>query len=154
MILVTLGTQKQDFSRLLKYIEESNIKDEIIVQAGYTKFNSNKMKIFDFINYDDMERYIEKADLIITHAGTGSVLTPLKMGKKVIVCSRLSKYGEHVDNHQKQLTEVLKEAGYILELDENNKLNDLIHDLNDFKPKKYISNNNEFIKKLKDEIER
>ena len=154
MILVTLGTQKQDFSRLLKYIEESNIKDEIIVQAGYTKFNSNKMKIFDFINYDDMERYIEKADLIITHAGTGSVLTPLKMGKKVIVCSRLSKYGEHVDNHQKQLTEVLKEAGYILELDENNKLNDLIHDLNDFKPKKYISNNTEFIKKLKDEIER
>ena len=154
MILVTLGTQKQDFSRLLKYIEESNIIDEIIVPAGYTKFNSNKMKIFDFINYDDMERYIEKADLIITHAGTGSVLTPLKMGKKVIVCSRLSKYGEHVDNHQKQLTEVLKEAGYILELDENNKLNDLIHDLNDFKPKKYISNNTEFIKKLKDEIER
>ena len=43
MILVTLGTQKQDFSRLLKYIEESNIKDEIIVQAGYTKFKSKKM---------------------------------------------------------------------------------------------------------------
>ena len=42
MILVTLGTQKQDFSRLLKYIEESNIKDEIIVQAGYTKFKSKK----------------------------------------------------------------------------------------------------------------
>ena len=45
MILVTLGTQKQDFSRLLQYIEDSKIKDEIIVQAGYTKFKSEKMKM-------------------------------------------------------------------------------------------------------------
>ena len=45
MILVTLGTQKQQFTRLLEYIENSNIKEEIIVQAGFTKFNSKKMKI-------------------------------------------------------------------------------------------------------------
>ena len=48
MILVTLGTQKQQFTRLLEYIEKSNINDEIIVQAGFTKFESKKMKIFDF----------------------------------------------------------------------------------------------------------
>ena len=153
MILVTLGTQKQDFSRLLKYIEESSINDEIIVQAGYTKFNSKKMKIFDFISYEEMNEYIKKADLIITHSGTGSVLTPLKLGKKVIVCSRLSKYGEHVDDHQTQLTEVLKDAGYILELDENIKLDDLIKNIDKFKPIKYKSNNDEFIRKLKNEID-
>ncbi len=153
MILVTLGTQKQDFSRLLKYIEESNIKDEIIVQAGYTKFESKKMKIFDFISYEKMEEYIKKADLIITHAGTGSVLTPLKYGKKVIVCSRLSKYGEHVDDHQQQLTEVLSEAGYVLELNENNKLDDLLKKIKTFKPQKYESNNDKFIENLKKEID-
>lgn len=153
MILVTLGTQKQDFSRLLKYIEESSINDEIIVQAGYTKFNSKKMKIFDFISYEEMNEYIKKADLIITHSGTGSVLTPLKLGKKVIVCSRLSKYGEHVDDHQTQLTEVLKDAGYILELDENVKLDDLIKNIDKFKPIKYKSNNDEFIRRLKNEID-
>ena len=48
MILVTLGTQKEPFKRLLDMIEESNVEDEIIVQAGHTKYNSNKMKIFDF----------------------------------------------------------------------------------------------------------
>lgn len=153
MILVTLGTQKQAFSRLLKYIEESSINDEIIVQAGYTKFNSKKMKIFDFISYEEMNEYIKKADLIITHSGTGSVLTPLKLGKKVIVCSRLSKYGEHVDDHQTQLTEVLVEAGYVLELNENNRLDDLLKKIKTFKPQKYESNNDKFIEKLKKEID-
>ena len=78
MILVTLGTQQQQFTRLLDYIENSKIKDEIIVQAGHTKYNSMKMKIFDFIDYDKMNEYVETADLIITHGGTGSITGPLK----------------------------------------------------------------------------
>ncbi len=154
MILVTLGTQKEQFTRLLDYIENSSITDEIIVQAGHTKYNSKKMKIFEFIPYEEMEKYIEKADLIITHSGTGSVLTPLKKGKKVIVCSRLKKYDEHVDDHQQQLTEVLSDAGYILELNENNSLDQLYKNIDKFNPKKYISNTNNFIKKLKNEIDK
>ena len=45
LILVTLGTQAEPFTRLLDAIEKSNIKDEIIVQAGNTPYTSNKMKI-------------------------------------------------------------------------------------------------------------
>jgi len=153
MILVTLGTQKQDFSRLLQYIEDSKIKDEIIVQAGHTKFESKKMKIFDFIPYDEMKKYIDKADVVITHSGTGSVLTPLKADKKVIVCARLSKYGEHVDDHQKQLVEIFKDEGYVLELTEDNSLDDLMKEVKTFKPKKYVSNTEEFSDKLKNAIE-
>lgn len=153
MILVTLGTQKEQFTRLLDYIENSNIKDEIIVQAGYTKYNSKKMKIFDFIPYDKMNEYIEKADLVITHAGTGSILMPLKKGKKVIACSRLSKNDEHVDDHQLQIVEVFKEEGYILELNDANNLDELIKNIGKFKPKKYKSNSDNFINNLKKEID-
>lgn len=154
MILVTLGTQKESFKRLLQYIEDSKIKEEIIVQAGYTKFNSNKMKLFDFISYEEMEKYVDKCDLVITHAGTGSIVGPLKKDKKVIACARLSKYGEHVDDHQLQLVEVFKEAGYILELNEDIKLDDLYKNIKNFKPKKFISNKDNFIKKLKEEIDK
>ena len=153
MILVTLGTQKEQFTRLLDYIENSNIKDEIVVQAGHTKYKSKKMKIFDFIPYEEMNKYIDKADVIITHSGTGSVLMPLKKGKKVIVCARLEKYGEHVDDHQKQLVEIFKDEGYVLELDENNSLDDLMRNLKKFNPKKYESNTDKFILKLKNKIE-
>ena len=152
MILVTLGTQKEPFTRLLDYIENSKIKDKIIVQAGHTKYNSKKMEIFDFIPYDKMDEYINEADLIITHSGTGSVLTPLKRGKKIIVCARLSKYDEHVDDHQVELLEVFKEEGYVLELSENNKLDEVYKEVKNFKPKMYTSNTDNFINKLKEEI--
>lgn len=152
MILVTLGTQKEQFTRLLDYIEKSNIKEKIIVQAGHTKYKSKKMEIFDFIPYETMDKYINEADLIITHSGTGSVLTPLKRGKKVIVCARLSKYDEHVDNHQLELLEVFKEEGYVLELSEDNNLDEIYKNIKNFKPRKYLSNTERFIEKLKEEI--
>lgn len=152
MILVTLGTQHQEFKRLLDYIEKSKINDEIIVQAGYTKYNSKKMKIFDFIDYDKMDEYVKKADLIITHGGTGSITGPLKESKKVIACARLSKYGEHVDNHQTEIVDVFADEKYILKLDENIKLDDLIKKVKSFEPKKFESNTSNFIKKLEKEL--
>lgn len=152
MILVTLGTQKEQFTRLLDYIEKSKIKDKIIVQAGHTKYKSKKMEIIDFIPYEKMDQYIDEADIVITHSGTGSVLMPLKKGKKVIVCARLSKYEEHVDDHQVELLEVFKEEGYVLELSEENNLDEIIDDIKKFKPKKYTSNTENFIEQLKKEI--
>lgn len=152
MILVTLGTQHQDFKRLLDYIENSDIEDEIIVQAGYTQYKSKKMKIFDFIDHDKMNEYVKKANLIITHGGTGSIIEPLKEGKKIIACARLSKYGEHVDNHQTELVDLFSSENYILKLDENINLNELMKKIKTFKPKKFKSNTQEFISKLEDEI--
>ena len=51
MVFLAVGTQKQDFSRLFKLVENSkSLKDEeIIAQAGYTKYTSNKIKIKSFL---------------------------------------------------------------------------------------------------------
>lgn len=152
MTLVTLGTQHQEFTRLLDYIEKSDLKGEIIVQAGYTKYESKRMKIFDFISYDEMEKYIDKSDLVITHAGTGSIVMPLKKDKKVIACARLSKFGEHVDDHQVELVDVFYSEGYILKIDEDTSLNEVLKNIKDFKPKKFVSNTNRFIENLEQEI--
>ena len=152
MTLVTLGTQHQEFTRLLDYIEKSDLKGEIIVQAGYTKYESKRMKIFDFISYDEMEMYIDKCDLVITHAGTGSIVMPLKKGKKVIACARLSKFGEHVDDHQVELVDVFYSEGYILKVDEDTSLNEVLKNIKNFKPKKFVSNTKKFIENLEQEI--
>lgn len=154
MILVTLGTQKQPFTRLLDMIEKSKIKDEIIVQAGHTKYNSQKMKLFEFINYEEMDKLVEKADLIITHGGTGSIVEPLKKGKKIIACPRLKKYGEHVDDHQIQLVDSFSEVGYILKLNENDDIDKLVTKIKKMKMVKFISNTDNFIQNLKEEIDK
>ncbi len=153
MILVTLGTQKQSFNRLLDMIEKSNINDKIIVQAGYTKYKSKKMKMLDFVDYQEMDKLIKQADLIITHGGTGSIVTAIKQGKKVIACPRLKKYGEHVDDHQKQIVDIFSEVGYILKLDENDNLDELVQKIKTKKMIPFKSNTTNFINNLKKEID-
>lgn len=155
MILVTLGTQTQKFYRLLDAIENANIDDEIIVQAGgSSNYKSNRMKIFKFINYDKMAKLIDESDFIITHGGTGSIIMPLQHNKKVIACARLEKYKEHINNHQTEIVSIFADLGYLLEYKDGDDLDDIIKKVKKFKPKKYVSNKENFIKLIKAEIDK
>ncbi|MDO4963603.1 MAG: PssE/Cps14G family polysaccharide biosynthesis glycosyltransferase [bacterium] len=150
MILVTLGTQDKKFDRLLKAIDKQiklgNIKDEVIVQAGYSyNYKTNNMKIFDLIPIDEFDDLIKRCDILITHGGVGSIITGLKNNKKVIAVARLKKYKEHTNNHQLQIIDNFTKEGYILSLDDFNKLGDIIKNIDSFKPKKYKSNSKKFI---------
>lgn len=153
MIFVTLGTQKEPFTRLLDYIENCNTKQKIVVQSGHTVYTSEKMTMLSFISQQQLEEYMKRADIVISHGGTGSILTALKMKKKVIACARLKKYGEHVDDHQKELIDLFRKKKHILELDESTPLDDILAKINDFVPKPYISNTETFIKNITAEIE-
>lgn len=158
MILITLGTQDKPFTRILDAIsrgaQEGIIKDDIIVQAGYTKYTSNNMKIFDYIPYEKFNEYISKADLVITHGGVGSIIAAVKLGKKVIAVARLQKYGEHTNDHQLQVIDKFAKDGYIIDGTDETNLIEYISKAKDFKPKEYISNTDTFIQKLQDEIEK
>lgn len=158
MILVTLGTQDKQFYRLLdavqKQIDNNIIKDEVIVQAGYSSdYKSKDMKIFDLIPMDEFDKLIEECDILITHGGVGSIVTGLKNNKKVIAAARLSKYKEHVNDHQLQIIENFTNSGYILSLDEFDKLDVILKSIKTFKPKKYKSNTTKFINLVKKEID-
>ena len=156
MILVTLGTQDKSFARLLDKIQEQidlgNIKDKVVVQAGYTKYDSKDMEIFDLISRDEFDKMISKCDLLITHGGVGSILTGLKNNKTVIVCPRLAKYKEHMNDHQVQIVNNFSRAGYILKYDEDDDLADILNKAKKFKPKKYKSNTDNMIKIIDDFI--
>ena len=149
MILVTLGTQDKSFHRLLEAIEKQiklgNIKEEVVVQAGNTKFNSNNMKILDFIPYEEFDQLIEQCDILITHGGVGSIITGLKHQKKVIAAARLSKYHEHGNDHQLQIINSFDKKGYILPLHDFDALDEVLKKVKNFKPKKYKSNTKKMI---------
>lgn len=149
MVLVLLGTQNNDFTRLLKAVQENIdnklIEDEVVVQAGFTKFDSKDMKIFDFIDKEKLFELIDKADLIITHGGVGSIIASLKKGKKVIVVPRQKKYGEHVNNHQLQIAKKFEQDGYVKYALELNELGNIILEMKDFKPKKFENNKSKVV---------
>ena len=114
MILVLCGTQKQNFTRIMRLVEPIADKEEIVIQAGHNHYETDKMKLFSFIPADEMSELYEKANLIVTHAGAGSILQGIQHQKKVIAVPRLTKYHEHVNDHQIELASKLEQLGCIL----------------------------------------
>lgn len=157
MILVLLGTHELPFTRLLKEVEklknEGIIDDEIIVQNGNTHYESDVLTLKPFVSYEEMEKLVEQARLIITHAGSGSIISGIKKGKVVIAAPRLEKYGEHNDNHQLELAQVFQEQGHILVWNDGEILGDIYNQALNFVPKPFISKKEKMIKLLKDFIE-
>ena len=158
MILITLGTQDKQFYRLLeavqKQIDNKNIKDRVVVQAGCSSdFKSDDMEIFDLIPLEEFDKLISECDILITHGGVGSIIAGIKNNKKVIAAARLKKYGEHVNDHQLQIVENFTDSGYILSLNNFDELNKVLKNIKKFKPNKFKSNTNNFIKLLKKEID-
>lgn len=119
MVFITLGTQGNQFPRCLQMVEELinkiNPKHEFIAQLGNTKFKSNKIKCLDFVSETDFKELIAKADIVITHAGSGALFSAIKQGKKAIGVARLHKYNEMANDHQTELVRKLAEEGYILD---------------------------------------
>lgn len=153
MIFVMVGTQKQDFSRLFKLIDDSKIlKDEkIIAQSGYTKYISSKIECIPFMSHEELIEYIKKADLIICHGGVGTIFDSLYEEKKILAIPRLSKFKEHKNDHQLEICEELEKEGYIKYLKENDSIDNKLLELKKENLKKYVSNDN-YIHILKKEI--
>lgn len=103
LIFVTVGTHNQQFNRLLievdKIIGEGKIKN-VVAQIGHSTYVPKNYKWFKFLDFEEMIKLQRRSDMIITHAGVGSIMTALDIGKPIIVVPRLPKYNEHVDNHQ------------------------------------------------------
>ena len=113
MIFVTLGSQKFQFNRLLKAVDELDTDEEIFAQIGYSDYKPKNYKYKEFLDREEFATWEEKADIVITHGGTGAIIGAVKKGKKVIAVPRLAKYGEHVDDHQIQLIKQFKNLNLI-----------------------------------------
>ncbi len=149
-IFVTVGTQEQPFSRLFEMIEKVDFPATYVMQTGTVDYCNNKYKTSAYI--EDFAKEISEADIIITHGGVGSILTSLKANKKVIVVPRLAKYGEHVNDHQIEITAEYVNKGLILMAQTVEELNTALNNIDNFKPEKFISNNQNFIEQLEEII--
>ena len=137
MVFITLGTQGNQFQRCLKMVEELidelHPKQEFVAQLGNTKYKSDKIKCLDFVPEAEFKEFIGKADIVITHAGSGALFSAIKQGKKAIAVARLHKYKEMANDHQTELVRKLTEGGYIL--DGTNSIVDAWKRLDSFSPR-------------------
>ena len=156
MILVLLGSQKFKFDRLVneiqRLISEGIINDMVIIQAGATKCNNDLVKSFSFIDTEELEKLYDKAELIITHGGSASIMKGLKKDKRVIAVPRKKQYKESVDDHQEQIIKEFEQKGYLIACYNVYELEEKIKYSKNFKLNNYVSNKSRVIQYLRDYI--
>lgn len=157
MILITLGSQKFQFNRLLKAMDElvkgNMINDNVYAQIGYSDYKPQNYKYTNFLDREKFSETLKKADLVITHGGTGAIIASLKAGKKVIAVPRLARYSEHVDDHQLQLVNQFVEANLIYKCDNCLDLDKIIKKIKNHTFHSYVSNTNNIIKRIDEYIQ-
>ena len=154
MIFVTIGTQTSNFNRLLWEIDHLAVKEKIIVQSPINyNFQNKKIEQNKLLTQAQYDKTLKEARLVITHAGVGSILSALKLHKKIIACPRLSKYGEHINDHQLEIAKYFADKHYILPFYEEDNLSELIKIAQHMHFGAYRSNSKFFLAKLKQEID-
>ena len=159
-VLVTIGSMvEKKFTRLFQIIDElceEGILDgkNIVAQVGFDNYNSKFYKCFDMIADEEFKNIINECDLVIAHAGTGTVISSIKRGKKVIIFPRMAQYDEHYDDHQLELAELFTKQGYVLQARNKEELKKCILGLDDFTPVPFVSNNENMNKLVIDFIEK
>lgn len=141
MILVTVGTQNFSFTRLLKMvdelIDEKVITEYVMAQVGHSSYRPVNFESFDFKPESEMKKLMENANILITHAGVGTITTALQLNKKVIVVPRLSQFGEHVDDHQLEIAEAYHQKDYIALANNKVELSALLKNIVNIKFRQY-----------------
>jgi len=112
MIFVTCGSSPIGFKRLMRALEVLPAS-ELTVQHGPAA-SPPCATAYDFLPFGRVVELMQEADLVISHAGVGSIMCALQAGHVPIVFPRLKRHGETVDDHQLELALALAERGTVL----------------------------------------
>jgi N-acetylglucosaminyldiphosphoundecaprenol N-acetyl-beta-D-mannosaminyltransferase len=102
MIFVTVGSQLP-FDRLCSAIAQwarRNGRKDIFVQHGGSRLDFSPLEAAAFLDPSESRRRIEEASLVVSHAGTGTIIACLRAGVPIVVLPRRASLGETRNDHQ------------------------------------------------------
>ncbi len=101
MIFVTVGTQLP-FDRLIEAIDTMapRLGRPVFAQTSDSRYEPRNIEWKPFIRPLEVDRFFGEAEVIVAHAGIGTILTAQRLGKPVIVFPRRASLGEHRNEHQ------------------------------------------------------
>ena len=133
MILVSVGTQFP-FDRLVRAVDEwaaETGRTDVIAQTGPTEYNPKAIKCFNFINPEKFRELQAAADIMIAHAGMGSILTASEFGKPLVIMARDHKRGEHRNGHQFATAARFRNTPGLYFVEDEKELRDRLSNLNE-----------------------
>lgn len=118
MIFVTVGTNEAPFDRLLHAVDELELDEEVVVQHGASSVRPRYATCIESLPFTDLVDHVEKARVVVTHAGVGSILVARSSGRRPVVIPRLQRFGEAVDDHQLAFARRLDGLGLVALVDD------------------------------------
>lgn len=112
-LFVTLGTiRPYRFDALVDAVLDSGLANqETVWQLGETTRTDLPGRAETQIASAEFDSLAAGADVVITHAGVGTILALLEMGIHPVVVPRRTARGEHVDDHQAQIARLTGDLG-------------------------------------------
>lgn len=138
MIFLTVGTQF-GFDRLVRAVdnamEQGLIQEEIFAQIGPGKYLPQHMNYVDFLEKEIFDQKVRQAEIVISHAGIGSLMLAFDHQKPILIVPRQKKFGEVVNDHQVATARKFEELGHVLAAYDTNDIAEKIRHLKTFIPK-------------------
>jgi len=120
-IFVTVGTELP-FNRLVRAVDEwaglTGRGDQVFAQTGHSEFAPRHIRSSTMLDGRDFRRLFSEADLVIAHAGMGTIISALEAGQPLVVVPRRADLGEHRNDHQRATVDRLVERGLVTAVDE------------------------------------
>jgi beta-1,4-N-acetylglucosaminyltransferase len=147
-VFVTVGTTL--FDDLIKEVDQDKVKDflrgkgftQIVCQIGQGKYVPS---LPNFRTIPSVQQFIDDSDLVISHAGAGTILDVLRSSKKLIVVVNPLL----MNNHQLEIAEALNKNRHLIMCSSPSELLESLQALQGFVPTPLpASNSDKFIKNM------
>ena len=156
MIFVIVGSQKFPFERLIREMDRiagtGILQDDFVAQIGVSSYEPQNMKWYRFMDKENFDHHIEICDLLVTHAGEGSIMTGLLKKRKVVAVPRYEHLGEHVSDHQLEIARALEKQKCIVNVENIADLETVLANLDTYDLQPYESGRETILKTICDFI--
>ncbi len=116
MIFVTVGTQLP-FDRLISTVDAwagRTGRRDILAQIGPSQICPQFIEYRPFFSPPEFSQHFTAAELVIAHAGMGSIISAMSQGKPILVMPRSAILHEHRNDHQISTARRFREMGRIM----------------------------------------
>lgn len=120
LLFATVGATLP-FDRLIEMVETAKrnglLPEKVIAQCGEGGRRSDHFETVESLSFDEVKDILRRADFVVCHGGTGSLVTAAQNGCRTIAVPRRFARGEHYDDHQEEIAEAFHERGLAIAVD-------------------------------------
>ncbi len=120
LLFATVGATLP-FYRLMSLVStakaDCHVPENVLAQTGEGGIRPDNLEVVETLPFDALKEVVRDADIVVCHGGTGSLITALREGCRIIAVPRRFDRGEHYDDHQSEIVQAFVERGLIATAD-------------------------------------